>query len=69
MFFVYVQGVPKKFPTDSRLKKNTQKPGINVYLKDFWYTKINLSQNYIYIVSYLIICICLHKRNSRIELE
>ena len=46
MFIVYVQGVPKKFPTDSRQKKCTQKPGINVYFKDFWYKKVNLSQKY-----------------------
>ena len=39
---------------EHKFKRCAQKPILNFRIKDFWYTKINLSQKYILYTSFLL---------------
>ena len=69
IFFVYQKALIQTFHTSFSLKNNlceftirkhkfnrwfcTEKPVLNVHSNDFWYTKINLSQNYIFFIQFI----------------
>ena len=47
-----------KFTTREHKSKRwscTEKPGLNIRFKDFWYTKLNLSKKYTFLSYYLVI--------------